>query len=479
MKFSYKKWLMLVLPAFVFIGCKKELNVFPTDRQVDGNVIIDVKSAATVLNGVYYRFANSSTDNNGIPSLKWMWVSEVIPSELSGLLVNSNRDGLGDFTVDRTSYATADKWAYGYNLVNAANGFLKNLEPATTIADDVKKQLQAEGRFLRAFGNADLLFHYGQYRDINSKYGIILRNEFVNSDNIDLPRSGVKETYDAILADLDAAIAGLPPLNTKLSYANVWVAKLLKARVLINRGIGTDYATVISLTNDIINNSKSQFELEGLTKDIFWVKGFQSKEVMMTVQPFPNDTYKYMQYQYYTQYVGTPKLAKMMENDPRLAWTFKPVTKRGATVNMFTKYYSGNVTTISPTSLSVNAYPFRLTEAYLLQAEAIALSGADLTLAKDRLKEVMGHAGITDFTTVNTTTNAAAFQVLVVKETMKNFVGENGLDWLALRRLPLLTIQQAEFRPELKSATSLILPVPSTELNANTKAEQNPGYSTN
>ncbi|WEK21630.1 MAG: RagB/SusD family nutrient uptake outer membrane protein [Candidatus Pedobacter colombiensis] len=477
MKLSYKKWLMLVLPACIFMSCKKELNVFPSDRQVDGNVIIDAKSAGTVLNGVYYRFANSSTDNNGVPSLRWIDVFETVPSELSGLLVNNNTDGLNDFTVNRNSPAAAGKWGYAYNLVNAANGFLKNIEPVTTIADNTKKQLQAEARFLRAFGNADLLFHYGQYRDINSKYGIIIRDKFVNSDNINLPRSNVKDSYDGIIADLDVAIAGLPLRNTKLSYANVWVAKLLKARVLMNRGIGTDYATVISLTDDIIKSSN--FKLEGSTKDIFLTLGASSQEVMMIGQPFPNDTYKYMQYQYYNQYMATPKLAKMMENDPRAAWTFKPIVKRGATVNTFTKYYSGSPTTISFTPLSVNAYAFRLTEAYLLQAEALALSGGDLALAKGRLKEVMGHAGLTDFATVDGTSSAAAFQVLVVKETMKNFVAENGLDWLALRRLPFATIQSADFRPEIKSETSLILPVPSTELNTNNIADQNPGYSRN
>ncbi|QIL37899.1 RagB/SusD family nutrient uptake outer membrane protein [Pedobacter sp. HDW13] len=475
MKFLVKKIILLVLPASMIIGCKKELNVFPTDRQVDGNVIIDAKSAATVLNGVYYRFANSGTDNNQIPSIKWMRTFETVPSELSGLLANRNNDGLNDFTFTPGSAATGEKWTYGYNLVNAANGFLKNIEPVITITANVKKQLQAEARFLRAFANAELLFHYGQYRDVNSAYGIILRNDFVNSDNISLARSNVKQTYDAIIADLDIAIADLPTLNTKLSYANVWVAKLLKARVLLNRGIGNDYASVISLTDDVIKNGP--FVLEGLTRDIFLVKGFQSKEVMLAVQPFPTESFKYTQYQFYAQYVATPSLAGMMQNDPRLAWTFKPVTKSGATVNMFTKYYSGNTATIALTPLSVNSYAFRLTEAYLLQAEAITLSGADLAPAKTLLKTVMGHAGITDFAAVDAASNPTDLQLLIIKETMKNFVGENGLDWLALRRLPLPVIQS--IRPIIKSANSLIFPLPASEFRNNDKADQNPGYSKN
>ena len=64
----YKKIMLLSLPALMLMACKEQLNVFPTDKQVDGNVIVDAKSAATVLNGVYYRFANSGTDNNDVPA---------------------------------------------------------------------------------------------------------------------------------------------------------------------------------------------------------------------------------------------------------------------------------------------------------------------------------------------------------------------------------------------------------------------------
>jgi len=468
----YKKIMLLSLPALMLMACKEQLNVFPTDKQVDGNVIVDAKSAATVLNGVYYRFANSGTDNNDVPSTKWIWMSEVIPSELSGLISNQNPEGLDNFTFNPTSYPVADKWQYGYNLVNAANGFLKNMETVTTIAEQTKRQMQAEGRFLRAFANAELLWYFGQYRDMNSKYGIILRDHFVNTGNISQPRAAVKDVYDAILADLNVAIAGLPALNTKLSYANVWVARLLKARVLMNRGGAGDYAAVISLTDDIMKNSP--FQLEGLTKDIFLTKGFQSKEVMMTVQPFPAENYKFQQYQYYNQYVGTPALASLMQNDPRAAWTFQPIVKRGATINAFTKYYSGSSTAVSFTSLSVNGYPFRLTEAWLLQAEAITLSGGDLNKARNLLKEVMTHAGITDFTAVDAASTATDLQLLIVKETMKNFVGENGADWLALRRLPIATLQS--MRPALKSVNQLTLPIPRSEFTNNSQVEQNPGF---
>jgi len=78
----------------------------------------------------------------------------------------------------------------------------------------------------------------------------------------------VAAAYASILADLNGAIAGLPTLNSAIYYANASDAKLLKARVLMNRGASGDYAQVISLTNDIITNGP--FALEDSFKRYFF-----------------------------------------------------------------------------------------------------------------------------------------------------------------------------------------------------------------
>lgn len=473
MKSLYIKLLVLVFVTGAAAGCKKQLNIMPTDKQVDENLILDTKSALTVLNGVYYRFADAGADNNEVPSILWSQTHEAVPSELSGLILNgSGEDGLGNFSLDKTNPAAAGKWRYGYNLVNAANGFLKNVEPISAIPDATKRQMKAEAKFLRAFGNADLLFYFGQYYNVNSKLGIVLRNEFVTSENLSLPRASVAEVYTAILADLDAAIPDLPPLNTQKFYTNAATAKLLKARVLINRGAVGDYAQVISLTDNIIKNSP--FELEGNTKDIFLTKGFSSKEVMLGLQPFPTENFKYLQNQYYIQYMGSAALEALLQNDPRASWIYKTIDNRGEPANQITKYYSGDPVAINLTPLSIYSYAFRLSEAYLLQAEAICLAGENITPAKTLLKTVMTHAGITNFTEVDAVQTQEALRVLIAKEVMKNFVSENGIDWLTLRRLPFLTVQQ--LRPAIKSLNSLILPIPDAEVKANGKIEQNPGY---
>jgi hypothetical protein len=474
MKYKNITLLMLLLISCSFWACKKELNVYPTTSEVDGNVIVDAKSASTVLNGVYYRFANAGADNNGVPSVEWTDVNENLPSELSGLLTNSSGDdGILSFTFNSENPEVSLEWTYGYNLVNAANGFLKNVAPVTTIPTATKTQMEAEASFLRAFGNEQLLLYFGQYNDPSSKYGIILRDQFVNANNINLPRSSVAAAYSSILTDLNTAIAGLPSLNSQIYYTNSWTAKLLEAQVLINRGANGDYAQVIALTNDIITNGP--FALEGNLKDIFWTKGFSSKEVMLGVQPYPTETYKYQNNQFYLQYPASDTLISFLQNDPRNQWIYETgISPYLGPLPELTKYYSGDPVNIAQTTLSEYYYAFRLSEAYLLEAEAITLSGGDLVTAKTLLEAVESHAGITDFSAINAANTATALQLLVVKEEMKNFVAENGQDWFALRRLPFATIQTIQ--PALKSPSLLIFPIPNSEITTNGQVIQNPGY---
>jgi len=479
MKHKHIKYLVIVITSSLLWSCKKELNVYPTTSEVDGNVIVDTKSATTVLNGVYYRFANSGVDNNNVPSVLWTEVNEILPSELANSLSNSSGDdGIYSLTFNSKTGSVSLVWNYGYGIVNAADGFIKNVTPVTTIPAATKTEMLAEALFLRAFGNSELLLYYGQYNDPTSKYGIILRDQFVSSTDIDLPRSGVAAAYTSILGDLDTAIAGLPAQNTAIYYANASAAKLLKARVLINRGATGDYAEVISLANDVITNGP--FTLEDSVKDIFLTKGFSSKEVILGVQPYPTETYKFQQNQFYGQYPASDSLVTLLANDPRNQWVYR--NDNGGTeygqyygpINELAKYYSGNTVNPVETTLSEDCYAFRLTEAYLLEAEAITLSNGNLATAKSLLETVESHAGIKDFTAITNAATPAALQLLVVKEEIKNFFSENGADWFALRRLPFATAQT--LLPGLKSVNQLTLPIPYTETSENSLVIQNPGY---
>lgn len=476
-KLQYKYLMIAVVSIALFGSCSKQLNVYPTTSEVDGSVIKDLQSAKTTLNGVYYRFANAGFDNNQNPSVLWVKVNENLPSELAGLFTYPY--GGSDITEHRFESTTSGIsfiWQYGMDIVNAANGFIKNVEPVGAITEEDKVELIAEAKFLRAYANTMLLAYYGQYDNLASKYGIILRTDFVTSDNIGQPRSSVKEAYDLILSDLDDAIAGLPDQNTANYYADVWAAKLLKARVLMLQNQESAKTEVIRLCQQIIDNSP--YELEENCQDLFWNKGLKSKEVILGIQPYAQDIYKYNNYLYYNQDVGSDLLIDLFKNDPRGEWILKPKpnTYMGGDMQVFTKYYSGSVTTPTPTPASSVSYAIRLSEAYLLEAEAITESGGNLDKARELLKTVMEKSGVTNFSEIDNANSASALQLLVIKEEMRSFVGEAGQDWFAFRRLPFAIIQ--EMSPVIKTKDMLLLPIPQEEMkrNSDLKGMQNPGY---
>ncbi|WP_431215861.1 RagB/SusD family nutrient uptake outer membrane protein [Puia sp. P3] len=228
---------------------------------------------------------------------------------------------------------------------------------------------------------------------------------------------------------------------------------------------------MISLTSDIISNGP--FLLEDSLKDIFLRKGFNSSEVMLGIQPYPGQRYKSTA----LEWGETPAFTGLLTGDARSRWMyFVNADWLPDAFNEVTKYYAGkDPSNPRPTPLNENCYAFRLTEAYLLKSEAIVLSGGSGTTAKSLLSIVLAHsgAGLQQLAAVDSAATQEALQLEIVKENLRNFLFENGVDWLALRRLPFAAIQR--INPNIKDPNRLILPIPAAELNYN-PIIQNPGY---
>jgi hypothetical protein len=134
--------------------------------------------------------------------------------------------------------------------------------------------------------------------------------------------------------------------------------------------------------------------------------------------------------------------------------------------NAFSKYIG---------SQSEAKYAFRLTEVYLLKAEAIVRSGGSLTDAKAIVKDIMSHAGVTDFSAIDNASTTNALLIEIYKEFARNLVAEDGADWFALLRLPFETVKQ--LKPSIQNKFQYILPIPKAEHDKNPAiGEQNPGY---
>ena len=66
----------------------------------------------------------------------------------------------------------------------------------------------------------------------------------------------------------------------------------------------------------------------------------------------------------------------------------------------------------------------------------------------------------------------------IYKETARNLMLEDGIEWSALIRLPMERI--LEVKPAIREKNYIILPIPADEFDKNPViGDQNPGYSKN
>ncbi len=454
----------------VFYSCKKQLNALPSQAVVDASLVTDQNSAQIALNGAYYRLVNAGTSLS-VLSHRWSLAQELPPSMMAGWM----QYGFGavNYALNTFTPASTGDWTYAYYILNAANGTIAGVEALadTKFQDNRKKEILGEARFLRAFAHFHLLSYFAEWYNLESQNGVLLRKEPLTfGGSINQTRNTVKESYDYILEDINYAITNCADTRP-VYYANKTAARALKLKVLMSRGQPADYTELITVANTIMGNAS--YALEPNLKDLFITKGHSSKEVILAVSPYVNQVSRKAAYEFVQSsvYIATPAFKKLLENDPRSTWMLVPCNHATVKTYNVDPYYLSKYTGAK----YEEAIALRLTEVYLLKAEAIARSGGSLTEAKTLLKQVMATAGITNFTAVDNaiTKDEVLYQVFL--EFSRNMVAENGADWLALLRQPFAVVQQV--KPAILKKEYYIYPVPATEFQLNPAfGEQNPGY---
>ncbi len=477
MKTLYKL-LLLGSVLTVLYSCGKELGALPKNAKVEENTILDQATAQIALNGAYYNFANATTTR-----ANWQQ-HQLLPATLAGYLGY----GYGPLPQEdnQNTSVSGVYWEESYKALNAANGVIKGVN---ALADNAftanrKKEILAEAKFIRAYAHFKLLSYYAEWYKINSTQGVLLRDELSTLSNITKKRSTVKESFDFILADLDESIAN-GPVNNPSYYATKWAAMALKMRVLINRGAAGDYVEVIKLADNILQNSP--YVLESSQQNLFRTAALASKEVILGIKPQAlqaADPYSKSR-QYWpgasSLYVAKSKLRDLYAGDPRQGWVIGIANPSTSAPNTyyFTKY---QVVGGTPSVTSETDYAFRLTEVYLLKAEAIVRAGGSLEDAKTLVHLIQEKAGLTvanaPYLAVTTAASSAALLEEIYKEISRSLVAEDGSEWMALLRLPFETVKI--YKPSISSQIQYILPVPLNEFRYNPEfGEQNTGYAAN
>jgi len=324
-----------------------------------------------------------------------------------------------------------------------------------------KKQLVGEAKFLRAFMFFNLVNYMGE---------VPLALDPTELNNSFLPRSSVEAVYAQIITDLTDAESSLPETYAGTAAlkvrVNKWAAAALLARVYLykkdyanaeaeaTKVIGSGVYTMSALSNTFINtSSETILQFFTTTGASSFGSSYRTSSSANNVAP-PT-------FALHTSVVNAFEAG----DNRKTAWV-------DSTTYNTVKYYRLNKYKLV-TATAGNEYNvfLRLTEQYLIRAEARAQQQTNLTGAKDDLNAVRNRAGL------GNTTAAGYGDVLtaVAQERKVELFGEFAHRWFDLKRTNQATTVLSPLKSAWK-ATSVLMPIPYNQRLLNTNLSQNDGY---
>lgn len=510
-----KIYLSFLLAGTLLTSC--DMNELPAGTLNDETAIQSVADAQMFRNGIYGNIRS-------ITNAAYIYYTEMQGDMFVGTQINGNRLGmmsLGTFLANNTDLD--DLWVDTYYYIAATNYFLPKVEAIlgdASLSESDRYTLirfRGEAHWARAYYYYYLADKYcpayNMCNPTDAATGVPLQKTYSPSgDYGSYPgRSTLAATFSFIEDELKLAYNDLSAyeksgvsgatanLAPNASYLSTYAVLALQARIALLKG---ENGTAITKAEEVI---AGPFSLTGINDyPYIWYndKGSelifvpfadqsQSGAVGSTGEAWINaDTSK-------ADYVATQNALSMYDatNDVRFDWFFVPqdlsVNGMSVTSPCFYKFPGNSSLNVGSTNALKNLpKPLRLSETYLILAEAAAAQGdevkANAALNAIRDKRLYSH------TTENFT--GAALISEIRSERTKELIGE-GFRISDLRRwgqgftrsvaydaeyayVPQILVQAGmnlEYKP---GDYRLLLPIPTGELETNPQlaGQQNPGF---
>lgn len=457
-----------------------------TSQSMDAvNTLDDVEM---LLHGAYNILSDNDYYNNA-----YLARSDVRADDM--LSLSSSRLG----TENRYQYTpekcTSGMWSVPYTAIRQANRVLNHLEAIEAVSESdvtMKNSMKGQALTIRALAHFDLCRMFGLPYSHNggSSLGVPIITTILDWD-AKKERNTVKEVYEQVINDLTIAI---PLMDTEVTdgYINHWAAKTILARVYLYK---EDNALAYSTAKDIIDNSP--YELVSRDKYVdSWADDYTSESIFSISNTLTDNgglesIGNYADPDGYYIFAATKKLTlifddadirkELLYDDYR---TYKydvqgRVLKfpgKGNTKDKIVAAWEEGKTLSNP-SYTSNTPVFRLSELYLIAAEA-AIKEADPVNATLYLNKIVERADPTA-----TVAEADIDLDRILLERRKEFVSE-GHRFFDLTRnklnidRPRLTKRQSSSVPKFIDWNyyKIVYPIPISERNANPNLIQNPDY---
>jgi starch-binding outer membrane protein, SusD/RagB family len=494
-----KIFLPFIGAALLFSSCTKELDQTPISSATTETFFAIPNDFIQAANAIY-------NDLRSYPD-RQLNLSETRSDNLYAVSEGGVRewDPVNSFhkTLASNPYVS-EAWRTNYNGIYRANVLLENLQTKGDIITDatLRKRLEGEARFLRAFYYFDLVRWFGKVP--------LIKNPITASESLDIPKTPVSEVYDFIMADLDTAANYLPASYTgqDVGRATKYAAKGLLALVHMTRSGPTygiegpglelnEWDKALTLLNEIIASNQYQFLPDYAS--IFSYTNENNKEVLFDVQYISGGLGQGASFLWllvpegyfnsfglpnqggiYIRPVSNDLLNSYEAGDKRKEFSIQPgYTFQGTseTRSFIKKYVDVTKYGKDRTDWPINFIVMRYTDILLMKAEAILHGAAGTQADVDAIvTQVRQRAGL------GSVSNVTLPQLM--EERRREFVGE-GLRWHDLVRSGLVEttipawIAEEDVQHQIQpfNKNYIIYPVPQSELDVRKGLyEQNPGY---
>ena len=190
--------LTTLLVAGLFTRCDKKLDLAPLgalDEQTYYQTTDDFKGAAVLAYSTLLNYTYEQFDAGG-----WFKGTGMIDDDQTSR-VNS-ADNIEEFNWRSTDGTWSALWSNTYKGIQRANIIIEKLPDAKSVPDSSKKTFDAEARFLRGYFNFFLAINWGN--------APLITKTARSLEETRSPNSQPGELWDAAIADLKIAKAGLP-----------------------------------------------------------------------------------------------------------------------------------------------------------------------------------------------------------------------------------------------------------------------------
>jgi starch-binding outer membrane protein, SusD/RagB family len=496
--------LSLLVIAGLAWACNDVLDITPADRIDLENFYSSPADAESALIGCYTQTLRADVYTN------YLFTNNRSSGDLTAPIEGPNVDAM----MSRQNLNAGDGdvgnlWRTSYQSLAAINLLIERLPgiddalfrpaPGVVFEGNRKNQIMGEARFLRAFIYYHMWLNWG---------GVPLITSFPTSSNPQanqVARNTSDEVKLQILADLDYAEANLPWNHEDLAAlevdqiiqskgrATAGAAKMLKARIAM---IERRWQDAITLSKEVINQGEFRLAQRWVTIFDPTFASQNSSESVMEIQTVQgaaefNNTGAYS---WFTQ-DGSPRRGATLEaynlfegtaNDRRdVRKVFSMTQRTDIPEQIYAIKYRNAYPWWNPED-PFNFVPFRLTESYLVVAEALnELSYPNeealnyINLIRDRAKDLDypggGASGIAPYS-FSAYDTQEKFRAAIREERRRELMFEGHTYFDLLRYDSYDGGNRAQQATRLTAPDRTLWPIPDSEIRLNPKLVQNPGY---